>query len=242
MLACIDDRGYDTTLPTIHIGGASPFGAAIDVYAARVLTGQHEVHMPLGEAAKIIAKTLARHAMFACTHKECLAELTASGLADAMEAHYDAVVDKAEYMYGGAIASSDFEQALAAFQAIQQSPRLYRGLDIETTCMDNDGRHPRIVRQALANAAHRATTLDVAWDKSTLVSVAESYAAGAPRYRLDAGYLGDVSANIATTIPHENDHFVIANMIRNAVISETLPRGGDMSAPGIDVIRYDEAA
>jgi len=233
---CIDDRGYEGSEQNIKLGGAASYGLAYDTYAARMLGGNSiDGIPPVGEAAKVITKGLARHALLARLHHGCAAELNAMPIADEIILHGEEVYRGMNQVLDGSADESKFEQLQDFYRHLRRDTALFRGVDTEAACMEDNYDQSAIQRAYLAHEDHKATELVVNRQPDTWYDVARMHAAGDPRYAYDLWAVRPIAERIDTIMPHDSvEDFVFASVARVVATTRLLPRSQDQV--GIDIV------
>lgn len=233
---CIDDRGYDGLQQNIKLGGAASYGLAYDAYAARQLSGNGiDTMPPIGEAAKVITKGLARHALLARLHYGCAAELNAMPVADEIILYGEEVHRDVNRVLDGSVDGSKFERLQEFYHNLRHDVGLFRGVDTEAACMEDNHDQSAIQRVHLAHEDHGATELVVNAQPDTWYDAAQAYAVGDPRYAYDLWAVRPIAERIDTIIPHDSvEDFVLASVARVVATARLLPRCQDQT--GIDIV------
>lgn len=234
---CIDDRGYEGLGQNIKLGGAASYGLAYDTYAARSLGGDSiDAMPPVGEAAKVITKGLARHALFARLHYGCAAEASAIPVADEIILRGDAVYRDMNKVLDGSVDEAKFEQLQAFYSRLRHDEALFRGVEIEAASMEDDSEQSAIQRARLAHENHVATGLLVNERAGTWYDAARAYESGDPHYAYDLWAVRPIAERIDTIMPHDSvEDFVLASVARVVATAHLLPR--TQTQAGVDIVR-----
>lgn len=234
---CIDDRGYKNADQNIKLGGASSYGLAYDMYAARALgrEGKLDVEMPVGDLAKVITKGLARHALLASVHHECAAEANVLPIADEIIAHGEPILREVNRVMDGNVDESKFEQLQSFYAQLRTDAVLFRGVEAEAASMGSDADHPRIARSHLAHEDHVAQQLRINTQSDTWHDAPLAYANGQPLYQYDEWAIRPIAEKIDAFVPHDNvEGFALASVVRVVATSRLLPR--DKKRSGVDIV------
>ncbi len=234
---CIDDRGYEGLGQNIKLGGAASYGLAYDTYAARLLGGDSiDTMPPVGEAAKVITKGLARHALFARLHYGCAAEASAMPVANEIVLHGEAIYRDVNRVLDGSADESKFEQLQAFYSRLSRDEALFRSVEAEAASMEDDSEQSAIERARLAHENHVATKLLVNNQTNTWYDAARGYESGDPHYAYDLWAVRPIAERIDTIMPHDSvEDFVLASVARVVATARLLPR--TQTQTGVDIVQ-----